>query len=216
MPVPKKIDIVSVVAVLLPEFGIGCQGGLPWRLSKEMKYFRQVTSNTFDSNKQNAVIMGRKTWESIPLKFRPLPNRINVVISRSFDSQLTQDRLSDDKQYYKINSLTSGISQLKEQLGENLERIYIIGGGQIYNDGLKISDNLLITKLEIETTELEIPKMDTFLNIEQIQEEFIESKSELKDFLPSKVELPEPSTQGEYIEREKGYKFQYTLYTKSH
>lgn len=154
-----------------------------------MKYFRQVTSSTFDSNKQNAVIMGRKTWESIPLKFRPLPNRINVVISRGFDSQLTLDTLTEEKQYYKINSLTSGIDQLKEQLGEKLERIYIIGGGQIYSEGIKISDKLLITKLEIDSPELDILDMDTFLNVKQIQDDFVESKKWLKRFFTIKSRI---------------------------
>jgi dihydrofolate reductase/thymidylate synthase len=47
-----------------------------------MKYFKELTSRTADPGKQNAVIMGRKTWESIPAKFRPLPGRINVVLSK--------------------------------------------------------------------------------------------------------------------------------------
>jgi hypothetical protein len=47
-----------------------------------MKYFKELTSRTSDPTKQNAVVMGRKTWESIPAKFRPLAGRINVVLSR--------------------------------------------------------------------------------------------------------------------------------------
>lgn len=50
-----------------------------------MAYFKDITSRTHDPTKQNAVIMGRKTWESIPSKFRPLPGRLNVVLSRSGD-----------------------------------------------------------------------------------------------------------------------------------
>lgn len=50
-----------------------------------MAYFKDITSRTYDPTKQNAVIMGRKTWESIPSKFRPLPGRLNVVLSRSGD-----------------------------------------------------------------------------------------------------------------------------------
>jgi dihydrofolate reductase len=62
------------------ERGIGSNGGLPWKLSKEMKYFAQATTAA-PSGKKNAVIMGRTTWEGIPAKFRPLKNRINVVLS---------------------------------------------------------------------------------------------------------------------------------------
>ena len=62
--------------------GIGANARLPWRLPKEMKYFAQVTSHA-PEGRQNAVIMGRNTWESIPKKFRPLPKRVNVVVSRN-------------------------------------------------------------------------------------------------------------------------------------
>ena len=62
--------------------GIGLNGKLPWRLKEDMKLFKRITTtiqNPNDEGKQNAVIMGRKTWESIPNKFRPLPNRINII-----------------------------------------------------------------------------------------------------------------------------------------
>ena len=61
-----------------------CAGGsLPWNLPGDLRYFKELTSRTTDPAKRNAVIMGRKTWESIPPKFRPLPGRVNVVLSRS-------------------------------------------------------------------------------------------------------------------------------------
>lgn len=62
--------------------GIGRNGGLPWRLPAEMARFAKLTTSTVDSKKKNAVIMGRKVWESIPTKFRPLKNRFNIVLSR--------------------------------------------------------------------------------------------------------------------------------------
>lgn len=67
--------------------GIGQSSRLPWRLPQEMAYFARVTSNTPEGTK-NAVVMGRKTWESIPPKFRPLRDRVNVVISRNQEYQL--------------------------------------------------------------------------------------------------------------------------------
>ena len=71
--------------------GIGKDGGLPWRLKGEMTYFRNVTSYVPDDEQKqgarNAVIMGRKTWESIPPRFRPLGGRINIVISRTQSAQ---------------------------------------------------------------------------------------------------------------------------------
>ncbi len=74
-----------VVVAATKDMGIGKDGGLPWRLPGEMAYFKQLTASVGDptSEARNAVIMGRKTWESLPGKFRPLPGRVNVVLSRS-------------------------------------------------------------------------------------------------------------------------------------
>ena len=74
-----------VVVAATKDMGIGREGGLPWRLPGEMAYFKQLTASVGDPTSQtrNAVIMGRKTWESLPPKFRPLPGRVNVVLTRS-------------------------------------------------------------------------------------------------------------------------------------
>ena len=61
--------------------GIGKDGKLPWHLPGEMAFFKELTSKTSDAGKHNAVVMGRRTWESLPPKFRPLPGRLNVVLS---------------------------------------------------------------------------------------------------------------------------------------
>ncbi|HEY9713021.1 MAG TPA: dihydrofolate reductase, partial [Chroococcales cyanobacterium] len=82
-----KLDLV--VAVDLNR-GIGRANGLPWRLPKDMKRFRNLTTASTDPHLQNAVIMGRKTWDSIPEKFRPLEGRINIVLTRSRDLQLPE------------------------------------------------------------------------------------------------------------------------------
>ena len=60
--------------------GIGLNGKLPWRIKEDMMLFKKITTTTAATISQNAVIMGRKTWESIPKKFRPLPNRINIIL----------------------------------------------------------------------------------------------------------------------------------------
>ena len=61
--------------------GIGTDNQLPWHCAEDMAYFKSLTIG----NQKNAVIMGRKTWESIPEKFRPLPNRLNIVLSKNRD-----------------------------------------------------------------------------------------------------------------------------------
>ena len=69
--------------------GIGANGGMPWSLPKDMAYFKKLTATTSVSSARNAVVMGRNTWQSIPSKFRPLANRINIVISRCAATGLT-------------------------------------------------------------------------------------------------------------------------------
>merc|ERR1712083_500353 len=66
--------------------GIGWNGDLPWKLSQEMKHFTKLTKS--GGAGKNAVLMGRKTWESIPSKFRPLRDRYNVVITTQKDYNL--------------------------------------------------------------------------------------------------------------------------------
>ena len=76
-------SITLIVAATLAN-GIGQSARLPWRLPQEMAYFARVTTAAPEGS-VNAVIMGRNTWESIPAKFRPLPRRVNAVVSRSKD-----------------------------------------------------------------------------------------------------------------------------------
>jgi len=79
----KKFSIILAVD---NENGIGKCGDLAWSIPEDMKYFKDTTTNTKDPKKQNAVIMGRKTWESIPKKYRPFKNRKNFVLSRSYEN----------------------------------------------------------------------------------------------------------------------------------
>jgi dihydrofolate reductase len=74
---------LTIIVAATKSNGIGHKGRLPWHLSQDMAYFKAVTAAS-----NNAVIMGRKTWESIPMTRRPLVNRINLVISRDPDYKL--------------------------------------------------------------------------------------------------------------------------------
>ncbi|XP_037339476.1 dihydrofolate reductase isoform X2 [Pungitius pungitius] len=77
--------VLNGIVAVCPDLGIGCHGNLPWhpvRLNNEFKHFRRMTATASVKDKQNVVIMGRKTWFSIPEKNRPLNNRINIVLSR--------------------------------------------------------------------------------------------------------------------------------------
>ena len=74
---------VQVVVAATPEWGIGAGGTLPWRLPGDMAFFKALTTKTRGQGAVNAVILGRSTWDSLPPKFRPLPGRLNVVVSSS-------------------------------------------------------------------------------------------------------------------------------------
>ena len=78
---------LTLIAAATQSNGIGFKSSLPWRLRKEMAYFTRVTSEAPEGS-VNAVIMGRKSWECIPNKYRPLVNRANVIITRNIDYKM--------------------------------------------------------------------------------------------------------------------------------
>uniref|UniRef100_A0A0R3RPQ5 dihydrofolate reductase n=1 Tax=Elaeophora elaphi TaxID=1147741 RepID=A0A0R3RPQ5_9BILA len=107
--------------------GIGRNGNLPWKLSGEMARFAKLTTLTTDSKKKNAVIMGRKVWESIPPKFRPLKNRFNIVLSRKMQ-EMTGENVT------VARSFESAVNLLRNM--DNIETVWNIGGREIYELGL--------------------------------------------------------------------------------
>lgn len=170
--------------------GIGKAGKLPWRLSRDLAYFKELTSktssggsdldssaaavlalarNVASSNSStspslpasavvNATIMGRKTWESIPSKFRPLPGRLNVVLSRSAmaaaaaaanDENATPvceaappATLTSAKPMFEgavaAPSLDAALALLSSPaLSKHVERVFVIGGGSVYAEALE-------------------------------------------------------------------------------
>lgn len=203
--------IVCIVAALCPQMGIGFRGGLPWKLSREMKYFRQVTTSTFTQDKSNAVIMGRRTWESIPARFRPLKNRINVVLSKKFPN------FQRDNDRYLSNDLSEAIRSLQTL---PVERIYIIGGAQLYAKSIDIATHWLVTKIYFEPHDQQQPQqappVDTFLP--RLTHHSEASPERLAEFLPTQVELP-PLQTLQYGRRhyntQDNYTYWYTLYNNN-
>ncbi len=127
----------SIILAVDDKNGIGKNNELAWRLSWDMKYFRNITTQTNDKERQNAVIMWRKTWESIPEKFRPLPNRLNCILSRSYENK--------DSKY---SSLENCLADLKTKT--DIENIFIIGWANLYNQVLDhpMLDKIYLTKVE--------------------------------------------------------------------
>ncbi|KAF5314061.1 hypothetical protein D9611_006789 [Ephemerocybe angulata] len=129
---------LTIIVAATKSNGIGQNGQLPWRLPKEIKYFAQVTSNAPEGT-QNAVIMGRNTWESIPKKFRPLPNRLNVVITSNAEYSLGT---ADEAQTSAVtaNSLEAALERLNSPSStKSIHRGFIIGGAHLYRETLKLA-----------------------------------------------------------------------------
>lgn len=94
-----------------------------------MKHFKRITTAPPCEGKVNAVLMGRKTWESIPPKFRPLPDRTNVVLTRQ------TDKLDLPPGVLQASSLPDALELL--DMLENLGHVFCIGGSQIYKQALE-------------------------------------------------------------------------------
>jgi dihydrofolate reductase len=109
--------------------GIGRDNRLPWpRLRGDLAHLKQVTTSTRGDNARNAVIMGRRTWESIPPRFRPLPGRLNLVVSRTAPGL---ELATSDAQ------LTSSLDQaLAQAMAQAAELIFVLGGGQLFAEAV--------------------------------------------------------------------------------
>ena len=119
---------VSLVAAVARGGVIGRGGEIPWRLPEDLARFRALTTG-------HAVVMGRKTWESLPERFRPLPGRRNVVVSRNPEWR------ADGAE--RAGSLEDALALL-----DGAERVFVIGGGQLYAEALPYADELLLTEID--------------------------------------------------------------------
>ena len=135
-----------VVAATKDEMGIGLDGALPWRLPKDMAYFKSITSQVDEPGARNAVVMGRKTWESIPAKFRPLPGRLNVVLSKSGalveagsenaaaggTATAKHPKFSPRASSSATPSTPPSSSWRPRSRASAVERVFVVGGAQVY------------------------------------------------------------------------------------
>jgi len=129
----------SLVVAVDENMGIGKNGELPWKIPGDLKYFAQVTSDA-DVDKKNVVIMGRKTWESIPKAHRPLKGRINIVLSRK-NLELPDEVLLE-------HSFEDALNQAENL--KNSDKIFVIGGGSVFKHALKqpSCNKLYITEVD--------------------------------------------------------------------
>lgn len=121
--------IVSAIAAVAENGVIGRNGDLPWHLPDDLKYFQRIT-------KGHHVITGRKNYESIPEKYRPLKDRVNIVVTRNAAYDAPGARV--------VDSLAAGLEIAQRA---NDVEAFIIGGGQIYREALtmRLVDRLYLT-----------------------------------------------------------------------
>lgn len=128
----KNIKVAAIVAMSENRV-IGVKNALPWRISEDAKRFSKLTTN-------HTVLMGRKTYESLPNKFRPLPNRHNVVLTRQAELKLDSDQVEIITSFDEyLNQLNSAQKVLMS------DRLWIIGGEEIYRMTLSHCDEVYLT-----------------------------------------------------------------------
>jgi len=121
---------VVIIAAVAKNRVIGKDNQLIWNIPEDMAHFKALTAG-------HTVVMGRKTWESLPPRFRPLPGRRNIVISRQADYVAPGAELAD--------SLENAL-----KLASTAEIAFVIGGEQIYAQAMALADRLEITEVDLE------------------------------------------------------------------
>lgn len=124
----EKRPFISFVVALDQNRVIGLNGALPWRLPDDMKRFRAITMG-------HRVLMGRKTYESLPPRFRPLPGRKNIVLTRQSDY--------DAPGCVVVNSVAEALQVVAED-----EELMVIGGAQLYEALFDTVDRLYMTLVQ--------------------------------------------------------------------
>ncbi|XP_072593004.1 dihydrofolate reductase isoform X1 [Vulpes vulpes] len=125
------VRTLNCIVAVSQNMGIGRNGDLPWPpLRNEFKYFQRMTTNSSVEGKQNLVIMGRKTWFSIPEKNRPLKDRINIVLSRD---------LKEPPQgaHFLAKSLDDALKLTEQpELANKVDMVWIVGGSSVYKEAM--------------------------------------------------------------------------------
>ena len=143
---------ISMIAAMAKNRVIGLNNDLPWHLPDDFTFFKSTT-------KHHPVIMGRKNFESLPPKFKPLPDRTNIILTRNND--------------YKADGAYV-FSEWKEALDyaltEKKDEIFIIGGGEIYKQGLVFADRIYLTEINAEIDgDTFFPEFDKRIWVENVR-----------------------------------------------
>jgi dihydrofolate reductase len=145
-----NIPPISMIVARSRNLVIGKENKIPWKISADLQFFKKVTMGY-------PIIMGRKTWESIG---RPLPGRRNIVVSRNTSYSAVGAEL--------VSSLEQALDSLKE-----FNRVFVIGGQQLFNQAFPLADELFITEIELQVegdAYFEIPDPSDWQEIDRVQE----------------------------------------------
>ena len=158
--------IISHLVALSNNFVIGVNNDLPWKLKKDLQHFSSYTQN-------KAIVMGRKTYESIG---RPLPNRKNIVISSSLESQESLEVVPNLNQAIEVASQWNKDNSAGEE-------IVLIGGGYVFEESKNIVNKLVLTRVECEINgDIFYPQIDLSDWKEISQESFKRDSENEYDF----------------------------------
>ena len=140
--------MISIIAAIGKNRELGKNNKLLWHIPEDFKRFKNLTSG-------HTVIMGRKTYESLPEKFRPLPNRVNIILSRHSGEPTqseTPESLSDSGRAslvrMTLSIYCSSIEDALEKAKAFGKDIFIIGGASIYTQGIKYANKLYLTLVD--------------------------------------------------------------------
>lgn len=123
---------LCLIAALADNSVIGCDNQLPWHLPADLKHFKAMTLG-------KPIIMGRKTWDSLG---RPLPGRLNLVVSRQPGLQLEGAEV--------FSSLDAAIVRADEWAREHaVDELMLIGGAQLYEQGLALAQRMYLTRVQL-------------------------------------------------------------------
>jgi dihydrofolate reductase len=147
--------MISIIVAVSEDWGIGMNNELLWHISEDLKRFKRLTTG-------KTVIMGKKTWESLPK--RPLPGRRNIVLTDN-PTETFEDAVT-------VYSIKDAISKCEES-----EEVFIIGGGSIYRQFMPVADRLYITHVHKKTpADVYFPEIDLKLWKVTEREEYPESE----------------------------------------
>ncbi|XP_026981781.1 dihydrofolate reductase-like [Lagenorhynchus albirostris] len=182
---------LNCIITVSQNMGISKNGDLPWpSLRNEYKYFQRMTTTSSVEGKQNSVIMGRKTWFSIPEKNRPLKDRINIVLSR----ELTEP---PQGAHFLARSLDDALKLTERpELTNKVDMVRIVGGSSVYKEAMNKPGHLRV----FVTRTMQEFESDTF---------FPEIDLEKYKLISEYPGVPSD------VQEEKGIKYKFEVYEKN-